>query len=277
VTMGEFIFTDKDFDRVTKLVNERTGIVLSDAKRQMVYGRLTRRLRALGLSEFSAYLKLVQDDVNGELVNFVNAMTTNLTAFFRESHHFDYLANTALPRIMKTNAQTRQIRIWSAGCSTGEEPYSIVSTLREIIPAGSGWDIKILATDLDSNVLNTAANGIYTAERVAGLSAKQLKRWFLKGKNEKTGMVRVKKELRDLITFQQLNLMESWPVKGPFDLIFCRNVVIYFNKETQRKLVNRYADIMTPDANLFLGHSESLFKVSDRFKLIGNTIYQRTS
>ena len=276
MAMGEFTFTDKDFERVTKLIGERTGIVLSSAKRQMVYSRLARRLRALGLSDFSKYLKLVKDNVDGELVNFVNAMTTNLTAFFREPHHFEYLANEALPRVMKANSHSRQIRIWSAGCSTGEEPYTIASVVREVIPAGSGWDIQILATDLDSNVLNTAANGVYAAERVAGLTPKRLKRWFLNGKGEKAGMVRVKNELRDLITFQQLNLMESWPIKGPFDLIFCRNVVIYFNKDTQRKLVERYANIMNPDANLFLGHSESLFKVSDRFKLIGNTIYQRS-
>ena len=273
---GEFHFTDKDFERVAKLVGERTGIVLSSAKKQMVYSRLARRLRALNLQEFSKYLKLVQNDVDGELVNFINAMTTNLTAFFREPHHFDYLANTALPRVMKSNASSRQIRIWSAGCSTGEEPYTIAQVVREVLPAGSGWDIKILATDLDSNVLRTAANGVYTEERVAGISPKRLKRWFMKGKGSNAGMVRVKSELRDLITFQQLNLMESWPIKGPFDIIFCRNVVIYFNKDTQRKLVSRYADMMTPDANLFLGHSESLFKVSDRFKLIGNTIYQRT-
>jgi chemotaxis protein methyltransferase CheR len=276
VATGEFHFTDKDFERVTKLVGERTGIVLSSAKKQMVYSRLARRLRALGLQEFSKYLKMVQDDVNGELVNFVNAMTTNLTAFFREPHHFEYLANTTLPRVMKEKARSRQIRIWSAGCSTGEEPYTIAQVVREVIPAGSGWDIQILATDLDSNVLRTAANGVYTEERVSGISPKRLRRWFMKGKGGNSGMVRVKNELRDLITFQQLNLMESWPIKGPFDIIFCRNVVIYFNKDTQRKLVSRYADMMTSDANLFLGHSESLFKVSDRFKLIGNTIYQRT-
>lgn len=273
---GEFHFTDKDFDRVAKLVGERTGIVLSSAKKQMVYSRLARRLRALGLTEFSKYLKMVKDDVDGELVNFVNAMTTNLTAFFREPHHFEYLAGTALPRLMKTNASKRQIRIWSAGCSTGEEPYTIAQVIREVIPAGSGWDIQIIATDLDSNVLNTAARGVYASERVSGITPARLRRWFLKGKGSNEGMVRVKKELRDLITFQQLNLMEAWPVKGPFDIIFCRNVVIYFNKDTQRKLVNRYADLMAPDSNLFLGHSESLFKVSDRFKLIGNTIYQRT-
>ena len=273
---GEFHFTDKDFDRVAKLVGERTGIVLSSAKKQMVYSRLARRLRALGLKEFSKYLKMVHDDVDGELVNFVNAMTTNLTAFFREPHHFEYLAQTALPRVMKANASKRQIRIWSAGCSTGEEPYTIAQVVREVIPPRSGWDIQIIATDLDSNVLRTAANGVYAEERVAGISQQRLKRWFMRGKGSNSGMVRVKSELRDLITFQQLNLMESWPVKGPFDIIFCRNVVIYFSKDTQRTLVSRYADLMAADANLFLGHSESLFKVSDRFKLIGNTIYQRT-
>ncbi|MDH5785262.1 MAG: protein-glutamate O-methyltransferase [Chromatiales bacterium] len=274
--MGEFTFTDRDFDRVSKLIGERTGIVLTSAKRQMVYSRLVRRLRALGLDDFTTYLRYVKEDADGELVNFTNALTTNLTAFFREPHHFDYLAREALPRIMKANADRRQLRIWSAGCSTGEEPYTIAQVVREVIPQSAGWDIQILATDLDSNVLQTAANGVYTEERVAGISQQRLRRWFMRGKGNTTGRVRVKSELRDLITFQRLNLMDSWPLKGPFDLIFCRNVVIYFSKDTQRKLVNRYADLMSPEANLFLGHSESLFKVSDRFKLIGNTIYQKT-
>lgn len=276
MTMGEFVFTDRDFEIVTRLVGEHTGIVLSSAKKQMVYSRLARRLRALQIHDFSSYLQQVNGDVNGELGNFVNAMTTNLTAFFREPHHFEYLAGEALPRLQLANAHSRKLRIWSAGCSTGEEPYSIAMVVREVFPAASGWDLQILATDLDSNVLASAANGIYKAERVAGISQQRLRRWFLKGKGRNTGMVRVKPELRELVTFRQLNLMDPWPIKGPFDLIFCRNVVIYFNKDTQRKLVNRYAELMSPDANLFLGHSESLFKVSDRFKLIGNTIYQRT-
>lgn len=272
---GDFIFTDKDFERIKRLIGERTGIVLSDAKKQMVYSRLARRLRALGLGDFTTYLQRVNDDVDGELVHFVNALTTNLTAFFREPHHFDYLAKTALPRIMEANHHSRQIRIWSAGCSTGEEPYSIACVVREVIPPRSGWEIRIDATDLDSNVLQTAANGIYPMERAAAISQQRLRRWFLKGKGKQNGLVRVKDELRDLITFQQLNLMESWPLKGPYDIIFCRNVVIYFSKETQRTLVGRYADLMSPHANLFLGHSESLFKVSDRFSLIGHTIYQK--
>ncbi len=272
---GDFHFTDKDFRTIVDLLGKRAGIVLTDAKRNMVYSRLARRLRTLGLSHFKHYLEVVQDEASGELLHFTNALTTNLTAFFREQHHFDYLAKTLLPEVMRNNARSRKVRIWSAGCSTGEEPYSIAQTLRETIPAGSGWDTRILATDLDSNVVATADAGVYSMERVKGIPKARLSRWFLRGKNGQEGMVRVKSELREMITFQQLNLLESWPFRGPFDAIFCRNVVIYFNKQTQAKLVDRYADMMVDGGILFLGHSESLFKVTDRFELIGNTIYRK--
>jgi chemotaxis protein methyltransferase CheR len=168
----------------------------------------------------------------------------------------------------------RRIRIWSAGCSTGEEPYSIAIVLREALPS-VGWDIKILATDLDSNVLATAERGVYEWNRVKDLSESRLRRWFQKGRNAQEGWVRVAPALRDLITFRQLNLMDDWPMRGPFDLIFCRNVVIYFDKATQRVLFERYADILVERGHLFVGHSESLFKVTERFVPLGKTIYQR--
>jgi chemotaxis protein methyltransferase CheR len=271
----EFKFTDRDFNFVKNLVGEQTGIVLSEAKRNMVYSRLARRLRALDLVDFKDYLGLLKENDQTELVNFVNAITTNLTAFFRENHHFDYLANQLIPHLLKKNAHTHRLRIWSAGCSTGEEPYSIAITLKEAIPNIKNWDVKILATDLDTNVVETASTGVYTEERVSGISKPRLKKWFKKGRNGTGGMVKVSPELQELITFKQLNLMHDWPFKGPFDLIFCRNVVIYFSKDTQRTLVERYHKVLDDEGHLFLGHSESLFKVSTQFDLIGNTIYKK--
>ena len=274
-TEREFHFTEKDFKFISKLVGERTGIVLSDAKRQMVYGRLSRRLRQLKLDKFSDYLELLTSGDEQELVNFTNAITTNLTAFFRENHHFEYLKKTVIPEVLKNNAHSKRMRVWSAGCSSGEEPYSIAMCLREMVPKSAGWDIKILATDLDSNMVQRGKEGIYTAERVEGLSPERMKRWVKRGKGENASMVRMHPELREMITFKELNLMHQWPMKGPFDFMFCRNVVIYFSKDTQRVLFDRYADILVDKAHLFIGHSESLNKVTDRFELLGQTIYRK--
>lgn len=267
----QFAFTEDHFQAVRTLVGEHAGIHLAEAKRDMVYGRLVRRLRALKLSSFDAYLAQLQQD-GGELVHFVNALTTNLTSFFREPHHFEFLADELVPELVRRRGD-RRLRVWSAGCSTGEEPYSIAMVLKESVPAG--WDVRILATDLDSNVVATAERGVYDLDRVRNLGRRRLERWFLKGKGANTGTVRAKDELRAMIRFRQLNLLADWPMRGPLDLIFCRNVVIYFAKETQRRLFDRYANILAADGHLFLGHSESLFKVSDRFRLLGNTVYQK--
>lgn len=271
----EFHFTDKEFRFISKLVGERTGIVLSDSKRQMVYGRLSRRLRQLKLTHFSDYCDLLTRGDETELVEFTNAITTNLTAFFRENHHFEYLKNRLLPELVKKKADSKRIRIWSAGCSSGEEPYSIAMCVREVFPRSAGWDVKILATDLDSNMVQRGKDGIYTAERVEGLSDQRLKKWVKKGSGANSDMVRMSDDLKSLITFKQLNLMHDWPFKGKFDLMFCRNVVIYFNKETQRELFDRYANVLEDDAHLFIGHSESLHKVTERFDLLGQTIYKK--
>ncbi len=269
----DFDFTERDFDRIRRLVREHAGINLTEAKKDMVYSRLARRLRALGLKRFSDYCALVENDDGGELVNFTNSITTNLTAFFRENHHFEYLANTLLPRLRREKTAERRIRAWSAGCSTGEEPYSIAMVLKESLPAHENWDVRILATDLDSNVLETASRGIYSEQRLSGVSPERRHRWFLKGRGRHEGSVRVSPALQEIIRFRQLNLLREWPFRGPFDFIFCRNVVIYFDKPTQKTLFERYADVLTEQAHLFIGHSESLFKVTDRFKLIGQTIY----
>lgn len=269
----DFDFSERDFKFIRDLVMERTGIVLSEIKRDMVYGRLSRRIRALGLSKFSQYCDILKSEDQHELKEFTNAITTNLTSFFRENHHFEHLKDVILPKLMAEKSD-RKLRIWSAGCSTGEEPYSIAMTIKETIPASQDWDIKILATDLDTNVLERGAMGVYDVERVAGIAKHRLKRWFHKGKGSNDGVVRVSSELREMITFRQLNLMHEWPMSGLFDVIFCRNVVIYFDKPTQKVLFDRYSDILPNNGFLFLGHSESMFKVSNRFNLIGKTIYQ---
>jgi chemotaxis protein methyltransferase CheR len=270
----EFDFTRRDFEFIRQLVGERTGIVLSDHKVDMVYGRLARRLRQLKLSSFRDYLSRLESDDDQELVEFTNALTTNLTAFFREPHHFDYLAQQALPALVRQRPD-RRLRVWSAGCSTGEEPYSIAVTLQEALPNISRWDVRILATDLDSSVVQKAHAGIYDGTRLNGIGDERWKRWFQRGHGSNAGKVRVSAQLQRLITFKQLNLMHQWPMKGPFDVLFCRNVIIYFNKDTQRILFDRFADILADDGYLFVGHSETLHKVTDRFQLIEKTVYRK--
>ncbi|MDQ5910133.1 MAG: Protein-glutamate O-methyltransferase [Pseudomonadota bacterium] len=273
---GEFDFSDQDFQRVRRIINEIAGISMADSKRELVYGRLAKRLRQRGFQRFSDYCDLLEaGDDEAEQREFVNALTTNLTAFFRELHHFDFLGKELLPTLIRARSlSNRRIRIWSAGCSTGEEPYSIAMVVRETLPS-VGWDVKILATDLDSNVLATAERGVYEWNRVKDLSEARLRRWFQKGRNAQSGWVRTAPALRDLITFRQLNLMDDWPMRGPFDLIFCRNVVIYFDKPTQSVLFERFADLLIERGHLFVGHSESLFKVTERFAPLGKTIYQK--
>jgi chemotaxis protein methyltransferase CheR len=271
----EFRFDDTDFVRLRDLVKRHTGIALSDGKRELVYSRLARRLRLLRLDSFERYCTLLEAGNREELVQMVNAITTNLTAFFREAHHFDYLATTLLPAYMQEKARRQRLRVWSAGCSTGEEPYSMAMVVRETGPATSGWDIKILATDIDSNVLATARRGVYQQERAQGLSPQRLQRWFRQGTGADAGLIRVRPALQALITFRQLNLMHAWPMRGPFDVIFCRNVVIYFDKATQKVLFDRFADLLDTHGVLCIGHSESLYAVSDRFALLGQTIYRK--
>ncbi len=269
----EFTFTDQDFKRIRSIVYDFAGIDLSESKRNLVYNRLAKRIRFLGLGSFKDYIDYVEAQGEEEFVTLINAITTNLTFFFRENHHFDYLAETVIPHLLQKNAASRKIRIWSAGCSTGEEPYSIAVVLKESVPAG--WDAKVIATDLDTNVLDTGRQGVYALERLKGVDPARVKRWFMKGTGANEGFVRVKPELQDIIQFGQLNLMQEWPIKGPVDVIFCRNVVIYFDKPTQTRLFNRYADMLVNEGHLFIGHSESLNKITDRFKLLGQTIYRK--
>ncbi|MCB1632711.1 MAG: protein-glutamate O-methyltransferase CheR [Steroidobacteraceae bacterium] len=269
---GEFLLSDAEFHEIRRVVHRTTGIALADTKRHLVYGRLARRLRALSLLTFRQYLQRIEHDAS-ELEEFCNAITTNLTSFFRESHHFQYLKSTALPALQTQNATLRRIRIWSAGCSTGEEPYSIACCVREVFGERCDWDIRILATDLDSTVLAHGEAGVYPADRLDKVERTRRDRWFTARNGGAQWAAR--DELRRLISFRRLNLMEPWPMKGPFDLIFCRNVVIYFDKETQRKLFGRMADLQRAGGHLFIGHSESLFNVCDRYELIGQTTYRK--
>lgn len=271
----EFSFTDKHFSRIRKFVTAHTGIVLTDAKKDMVYGRLSKRIRKQFDGSFDAFCKAIDDGEKSEQEFLINAITTNLTAFFRENHHFEYLRDKLLPELIKQKQQSRKIRIWSAGCSTGEEPYSLAITLREAIKRVDDWDIKILATDLDANVVQHGQDGIYTLERISGLDQNRQKRWFQLGKGQNQGLVKAKPELQQMIHFKRLNLLHEWPMKGRFDVIFCRNVVIYFDKATQSTLFERYADILNHGGYLFIGHSESLYKVSDRFASLGHTVYRQ--
>jgi chemotaxis protein methyltransferase CheR len=274
--LREFEFGDEDFQALRRLVREVTGISLSEQKRELVYGRLARRLRALNLRSFREYRELLSQDDGRELVQFCNAITTNLTAFFREPHHFDHLKNDVLKPLLRKPPASRRLRIWSAGCSTGEEPYSIAISVLEAVPDIERWDIRILATDLDSDVLEKARRGVYTADRLQSLSTERRERFFLPYADAKEPSFQVRPEVARFLTVKQLNLMHPFPMKGPLDAIFCRNVVIYFDKDTQRDLIARMSRLQRPGHLLFLGHSETLFKVSTDYNLIGRTIYRRS-
>jgi chemotaxis protein methyltransferase CheR len=262
----------RDFHRARELIRRFAGIALADSKKALVHGRLASRVRTLGISP-AAYLQKVEDDAV-EREQFINALTTNVTDFFREKHHFDALRSEILPRLYRARQTTRRLRIWSAGCSSGEEPYTIAMTLRTLeIPAG--FDVKILATDLDSNILARAAASIYPLARVEPVPEPERRRFFQAGKGEQSGQARVTDELRSLITFRQLNLMNDWPFKGQMDVIFCRNVMIYFDDATRRRLVDRFVQRLAPDGVLMLGHSESLMGVHPQLASAGRTIFEK--
>jgi chemotaxis protein methyltransferase CheR len=271
-TVKEFDFTRRDFERVRALIHERAGISLADSKQEMVYSRLARRLRATGIQSFGRYLDdLEAGRMDKEWEAFTNALTTNLTSFFREAHHFPLLLEH-LVAIRKKD--TRPLTIWCSAASTGEEPYSIAMTACEAFNTLTP-PVQIVATDIDTNVLATAANGVYPMDRMDKMSPERLRRFFLKGKGAHEGMARVRPELRSLVTFRQLNLLaDGWPLEGQFDALFCRNVMIYFDKPTQRKILDRFVPLMKPHALLFAGHSENFLYVSDALRLRGKTVYE---
>jgi len=264
----EFRFTDGDFARVRELIYRTAGIALSPVKRDLVYGRLARRLRVRGLSSFADYLRILESGDRQEQVEFVNALTTNLTSFFREPHHFPILADH-----LKGLGGRRSLSIWCCAASTGEEPYSIAMTVVEQFNTFTP-PVRILATDIDTSVLHRARQGVYRLDRTDRLPREQLRRFFLRGDGTNAGLARVRPELQKLITFRQLNLLDAeWPMHERFDAIFCRNVMIYFDKETQYAILKKFVPLLHPEGLLFAGHSESFHHAADLFQVRGKTVY----
>ncbi|PWC17444.1 protein-glutamate O-methyltransferase CheR [Brenneria corticis] len=259
--------SDVHFRRISQLIYQRAGIVLADHKREMVYNRLVRRLRLLGINDFGQYLALLESDPNSaEWQAFINALTTNLTAFFREAHHFPILAEHARQR---PNGYT----IWSTAASTGEEPYSLAMTLAEVL-GNRVSGCQVWASDIDTQVLEKATAGVYRQEELRSLSPQQMQRFFLRGTGPHSGLVRVRPELAAMVHFQQLNLLApEWSVPAPFDAIFCRNIMIYFDKETQERILRRFVPLLKPGGLLFAGHSENFSQISREFYLRGQTVY----
>ncbi len=265
---------DPEFRFLSDFVTRHCGITMGEQKRQLLQGRLQRRLRALGLAGFEDYCELLRQDPDRELGEFVSAVSTNVTAFFRESHHFDYLAEQ-LPKWLAERRGGR-LRIWSAGCSTGEEPYTLAMVLAEAMESHRGpADALILATDLSPAALETARAGIYPLQRLDGVNEQRRRRWFQRGSGVQAGKVRVHPRLRELVRVRPLNLLHDWPMQGLFDVILCRNVVIYFDTSTKRRLFERFGAALQPHGKLLLGHSESMNGLTDRFALIGRTIYEK--
>lgn len=264
----EFHFTDADFQTIRTLIHQRAGIQLSPSKQDMVYSRLSRRLRSLGLRRFEEYLALLQPG-SAEWESFVNALTTNLTAFFREPHHFPLLAAHIQARRTRND-----LTLWCAAASTGEEPYSMAMTMVELF---NSWTppVRIIATDIDTKVLKTAEAGVYPLEKTSQVSPERLKRFFKRGVGAQSGSMKVNDALRALVKFSPLNLLaDDWRHAQAFDCIFCRNVMIYFDKKTQYEIIKRFVPFMQPDALLFAGHSESLQHANDLVTLRGRTVYE---
>jgi chemotaxis protein methyltransferase CheR len=273
---GGPLLGDAEFQFLRDFVYRHCGIALSEQKRQLVQGRLLRRLRALGLKEFASYCELLRKDPDAELGELASVISTNVTAFFREMHHYDLLVEQLLPHWLEEKKHGGRLRIWSAGCATGEEPYALAMVLAEALErTGSHVDARILATDLSPQALEHAQAGMYALDRMEGVSAERRRRWFLRGEGQYQGYACVHPRLRELVTIQPLNLLHDWPMRGPFDAIFCRNVVIYFDKPTKQRLFERYARLLVPGGYLFLGHSESMHGLSDAFDLVGRTVYRK--
>jgi chemotaxis protein methyltransferase CheR len=264
----EFAFTEQDFQRIRKLIRDYAGIALGDSKQELVYSRLARRLRATGSRTFAEYLDRLQQGGEAEWEAFTNALTTNLTSFFREPHHFPILADhlRKLPR-------DHTITLWCSACSTGEEAYSMAITAVETL--GLERPLHIIASDLDTGVLQTARAGRYKTDAVARLPSQQVDRFFTRGSGADAGYVQVRPEIMRLIDFRRFNLLDpGWPLHAPLDAIFCRNVMIYFDKETQLAVLKKFAPLLRPDGLLFAGHSESFYHAASLFRLRGNTVYE---
>ncbi len=265
----EFHFTKNDFSRVCKLIYDHAGIALSESKQELVYSRLSRRLRTTGIQTFGEYLQLLESNDAAEWEAFTNSLTTNLTSFFREQHHFPLLAQQ-----VRALRGKHPIVLWCSAASTGEEPYSMAMTVLDALGRDAA-QVSIVATDLDTNVLATARAGVYPEERIAKLPPDLVKRYFQRGTGSRAGMVRVVQEVRDMITFRQLNLLhDDWSVRAPVDAIFCRNVMIYFDKATQLAILKKFVPLLRSDGLLYAGHSESFHHADEYFKLRSKTVYE---
>ncbi|MFN3197684.1 MAG: CheR family methyltransferase [Bradymonadia bacterium] len=269
----EFPYTRRDFDALKTLIKQHTGIHLEAGKHELVYGRLARRVRALSMDSFAQYVSLLEGGHDEELLTCINAITTNITSFYRHPKQFEHLQSTLIPARLASGA--RRLRFWSAGCSTGEEPYTMAMTIRGALEKAqrASVDARILATDLDTNVLEQAARGIYPTESIDQIGAERTRRWWLRGRGSASGSMKIKPELRHMITFNHLNLMGTWPMHGPFDAIFCRNVVIYFDAPTKAALFDRFIDLLAPGGALYLGSSESLQQSQGLMKSASQGIY----
>lgn len=272
-TLLDLRLGEREFTFLAGLIKQQTGIVLGDNKREMLQARLAKRVRQLKLDSFEEYCDLLTGpDGEAELGRTLNAVTTNLTRFFREPHHFEHLSQVALPKLAKRRGDGRRLRLWSAGCASGEEAYTLGMVLHSTVHDIERWDARILATDIDTDMIARGKAGRYDASQ-AELVPGDLHSRYLRHLADQPRHVEVSDAIKRLIAFKPLNLLGPWPMKGPFDVIFCRNVVIYFDRETQIRLFQRIADILADDGYLYIGHSESLYGLTNRFKLIGRTIH----
>lgn len=273
---GEFPFTWHDFRQIAELVHSEAGIVLSETKVNLVYSRLAKRLRTIGLRTFREYCALVQGTEGiDERQAMIAAMTTNVTRFFRENHHFDYLRTQVLPGLLDAAQRGGKVRIWSAGSSSGEEAYSIALTILSLDPNAAGRDVRILASDIDPEMLRRGSNGIYPVHQMGDVPQELRRKWFKIAPGSGGADLEVGPEMHELVRFRELNLLREWPMKGRFDIIFCRNVMIYFDDETQNTVWGRFADILRPGGTLCIGHSERIVLGHHPFDLVGQTIYRR--
>jgi len=270
------ILTEAHFRQISQMVYDHCGINLHDGKKELIRTRLAKKLRLGGFATFDSYMEYLRNDKSGRAFSdFIDALSTNLTSFFREREHFDFVQNQLLPQLVekKQKEKKHRIRVWSAGCSSGEEAYSIAMTLLENLRGR--WDVKILATDISTRVLETAKTGIYSAERVAPVSLQQKSKYLISRTDKGRKVFEVHRDLKEKVLFKYLNLMSDWPIKGPLDFIFCRNVMIYFDKPTQAALVRRFYDLLGAGGVLFTGHSESLTGIEHQFHYIQPTIYRK--
>lgn len=271
---GEFLFTTEDFTAIARMLYDDAGIALSESKASLVYSRLAKRLRALGIESFQDYCRLVAGAEGvSERQNMLAALTTNVTRFFREPHHFEHLKAKVLPDLVARARARGRVRVWSAGCSTGQEPYSIALTVLDLLPEAAGLDVRILATDIDPNVVATGRAAVYSNEAVQPVPAALRDRWMVRVRDGGREAWGAGEEMRRLVAFRELNLMGNWPMKGRFDVIFCRNVVIYFDEPTQARIWSRFAPLLNPGGRLYVGHSERVTDM-DRFETDGLTTYR---